>query len=325
MRYLLAVLAMAFVVASSVLTFTNRSSAPMRLARFDWPDEMATAYFVERIVDGQPIASYDPLIGAAANRIHPRSINVRNSALVPGGFLGFPIILGVMGVWFGYAATFLVTPLLAVAGIYALMFMVRRVFDEPVARLTGVLAFTNPALLYYASYVMLPNVAFVSLALIGAALAMTGRWRFLGGVLVGLALFIRPNETIWVLPVFVAVVRRNPWSPLAGLSLGFAPTFLANLAVFGQLLATGYNRFIESGAVTPLETTGSIIFPFGIHPAMVATNLWHSAFRLFWWIVIPAGVGLILSWKKHRSYSAVALVVAAWLVLYYGSWPFTDV
>lgn len=360
--WLLAGLAAVFVLATSALTFVNRSQGSLRVARFDWPDEMATAFFAERITDGLPIAARDPLIAAAANRMHPRSVNVRDSALVPGGFIGFPILLGTLGIWFGYGKTFLVTPLLAVVGVLSLMSIVRRVFDARTAWLTGVLAFTNPALLYYTSYVMLPNVAFASLALAGAAFIIARRWTFLGGLLTGLALFIRPNEAVWVVPVFVFLTMIPPlhlspasqggemkknflplakqggglrWGiPILGLLIGFSPTLLANWAVFGHPFATGYSRFADamSDVASPLEFSGSWLLPFGINVRLILSNLWNSTLKLFWWIVIPAIAGVVLVLRSKRAardpqlaYLLVAALVGIWLVIYYGSWPFTDV
>lgn len=316
-----AVAAALFIVMTGTLTFANYSAAPLRVARFDSPDETATAYFVERMVDGLPVASPDAYIAAAQNRIHPRSVNIRTSALIPGGYLGFPALLAAAGIWFGFGATFLITPLVAVGGVVALTYIARRFFDAQTAWLTGILGFMSPVLLYQASYPFLPNVAFASLALSGTALLLTARFRFWGGMLVGLSLFVRPNEIIWLLPLAAALSWRNPVRPALGLLLGFAPTFLGNAIVFGHPLATGYHRFVGSAgsAAAPLIYSGSLLFPFGFDSVRVAKTILRAVL-LLWWFFLPAAAGLILIWKQNRRYAVAALALAAWFGAVYGSY-----
>lgn len=341
----LGALAAFFVVVTSILIVANRMEDSLSRARFDWPDETMNFHVARRVAHGFPIADADPLIAQARNRLHPRSMNVINSALVPGGFLGFPVLAGSVGLILRTWGILLLTPTIAVVGVFALVSIARRLFGIQVGWLTGVLAFTNPVLLYYTSFVMLPNVAFLSLVLVGFAVLLgvgergdprrDGSRAFLGGLAVGLALAVRTNELWWVGLAFCALLiarrrqlgRRNIAEAVFGGALAGIVLLTLNTRVYGHPFAFGYEQFPDSGAA---RSRLGAIFPFGLHPRLVISNAWDFLIRPFWWMLAPAvmGFGVWISYRRkpaRQSMFAVLLVcVAAWLFLYYGSWMFDD-
>lgn len=349
MKRLLAAAVAVFALSASILAYTHATRTP---GRFDWPDETSTAFFARRIAAGESVAAQDPDIAILERRLHPRSVNVRNGALVPAGFVGLPVLLGTVGRVFDNTAALFVVPFLAAAAGFALYVALRPVLSQRHAALSAVLFLFHPATWYFAAFTHLPNVAFVSLLIVsaaGMALARSQKKHALpllafSGAAAGLAFGIRLSEALWALPVLAVLLwvntRRLRTLPawLIGAALAFLPTLLLQQALFGSLLA-GYARFSDMGAALPSESVGGVlayVFPFGIHPLRAAARLWDSFLAPFWWYAIPAAAGVILAcyaaWgdvsRQRRMFARGALVVSGlvcgYLVLLYGSWQFAD-
>ncbi|TAK04843.1 hypothetical protein EPO33_02500 [Patescibacteria group bacterium] len=349
MKRLLAAAVAVFALTAPLLAFTNARDAAWR---FDWPDETSTAFFARRIAAGEPAAAEDPDINVLERRLHPRSVNVRDGALVPAGFVGLPVLLGTVGRVLGNTATLFVVPLLAAAAGFALYVALRPILSQRHAALSAVLFLFHPATWYFVAFTHLPNVSFVSLLIISAAGMALARSKkkhalpllALSGAAAGLAFGIRLSEALWAVPLFAVLLWANnrrfsalpAW--LLGAILAFLPTLLLQQALFGSLLA-GYARFSEAGAALPSESVGGLpayVFPFGFHPLRAAARLWDSFLAPFWWYAVPAVVGAVLAlsaaWgdpsRKRRLFARGALVVSGlvcgYLVLLYGSWQFAD-
>ncbi len=62
------------------------------------PDENANYYFSRLVAEESTLKKYEPLNENIDAIVHPRSVNVnRDNYLVPGSFLGLPIIYGIIG------------------------------------------------------------------------------------------------------------------------------------------------------------------------------------------------------------------------------------
>lgn len=349
MKRLLAAAIAVFALTASILAFTNASGGPWR---FDWPDETNAAYFARRIAAGESVAAEDPDIAILERRLHPRSVNVRNGALVPAGFVGLPVLLGTVGRVFGNTASLFIVPLLAALSGLGLYVALRTVLSQRHAALSAVLFLFHPATWYFAAFTHLPNVPFLALLILSAAGMVLARGNkkhalpllALSGAAAGLAFGIRLSEALWAIPLLAILLwtcmRRASAIPawLLGAMLAFLPTLLLQQALFGSLLA-GYARFSEAGAALPSESVGGVfayIFPFGIHPLRAVARLWDSFLAPFWWYAIPAAVGVMLAsyaaWgdasRQRRMFARGVLVVAGlvcgYIVLLYGSWQFAD-
>ena len=137
-------------------------------SRFDWPDEMANYFWSEQYATTGQLAIFEPLNLVAQNQIHPRSFNVRSDgSLVPGSFLGLILFYGTLAKFFSVKAIIYFTPVLAIFGVLAFYGIIKRIFSEKIALISAVLMFFHPAWWYYSVASMLPNIAFVSLLLLG--------------------------------------------------------------------------------------------------------------------------------------------------------------
>ncbi len=350
MRRLLLAAAASFLVSTSLLAWQNVAQAPWR---FDWPDETGTAFFLRRAAAGRPLAAPDPDIAVLERRLHPRSVNVLGSSLVPAGFLGLPILGGAVGRVLGPGAALFLTPLLAAAAALALARALRGPLSARHATFSAVLFLAHPATLYFSSFSLLPNVPFLSLLVLGASGAAIARdaRRFAvplsvaAGIAAGLAFAVRLSEAVWAVPplavLLVWAYRKRPRSGLAwaaGAGLALLPFVFLQQALYGSPLA-GYARLGVDGAVLPTEAVGgawTFLLPFGVHPWHAAVRFWDSFLLPFWWYALPALVGLALAghaaWaepvRSRRMSARVALagglLVAGYLVLLYGSWVFAD-
>lgn len=350
MRRLLLAAAALFLVSTSLLAWQNATQAPWR---FDWPDETGTAFFLRRAAAGRPLAAPDPDIAALERRLHPRSVNVLGSSLVPAGFLGMPILGGAVGRLLGPEAALFLNPLLAVAAALALARAVRGPLSARHATLSAVLFLAHPATLYFSSFALLPNVAFLSLLVLaaaGAAVARTAR-RFAvplsaaAGIAGGLAFAVRLSEAVWAVPLLAVLLvwayRGRPRAGLAwvaGAGLALLPFLFLQQVLYGSPLA-GYARLGADGAALPSEAVGgawALLLPFGVHPWHAAVRFWDSFLSPFWWYALPASVGLAMAgyaaWAEPvrvrrmavRAALAGGALVAGYLVLLYGSWVFAD-
>lgn len=327
----IASLAVFFFFAYSVLIFANTDH------RYTWPDEMANYHVIRQFIADGRLRIDQPLLDVSKELTHPRSTNVFSGAIVPGGFAGFPLLYGLAGIVVRGFFVFL-TPLLAALGGIALFQIVRRYFDERIAWISALLYFVSPGIWYYASFAMLPNMAFVSLVLLGVwgicgqTQRVMGAW-FFGCLGIVLAASMRPNELVWVLPLCAAAVwpRRAALTWKHGAAAVIAATLIAlpnmyiSRATFGSWLGSGYVS-LASGAL-PTEASArawwsAALLPFGVHPIRALRNIWTYVIVPQWWIFVFAGYGLLRG--RRAGYAAAALLLCAYLSVYYGSWQFED-
>src|SRR3989344_625178 len=65
------------------------------------PDESANAFFIKQFAQTGNMFFYEPLNLSVGDVLHPRSIISINGRLVPGGFLGLPLLYGGLSMFFG--------------------------------------------------------------------------------------------------------------------------------------------------------------------------------------------------------------------------------
>lgn len=315
------------------------------------PDETANAFFAERFA--QSLSLRGPANDLLENfdRLHPRSTLVLDGQLVPGSFLGLPTIYGFFVMILGPIALWILTPLLTILSAHGVRRLVQRYTQSSIANLSYLLFLLHPAVWYYSSRGLMHNVLFLDLLILaawmwivrplGAQEKHPGVWNdLLAGLFIGLALFVRTSEMMWVgVAVLVAGLvwwRTLSWRRLRGGFFGFVVglglLFAMNYFTYGHWLTTGYTVGVPP--VTELvqgETTDAIaLLPFGFHPM----NAWHHfssyAVMMFWWLSVLAlpGAFLLLCKNKHRRTIRwtlfLATGVSVWLVLMYGSWEIHD-
>ncbi len=333
------------------------------------PDEVAAVYFSEHIPlfggDYELEATYADELGGL---VHPRSSVVVNGMLTPSMWLGLPWLLKLVTSITGLDPSLaqLIIPLLAVLAIAAwheIVFAYTQ--DRKLAVFTVIALAVHPGWWYFTARGLHPNIMFVSMLIFAiyfwyvlANKRITKRpdlWReamlLLGGLSVGMAIFARTNELVWLLPVLLFVLwakRKLPVRELAvsaiGLLIPIAIMFQLNSAIYGSGLINGYNVVVDpvpvAVAIERVELESlplglNLIFPFGIHEANILQNFWdfHFAFFVFWSFFALYGLGLLgLRWrtfdyKKVRGFKTLMLIgalISIYLVVLYGSWNLND-
>jgi hypothetical protein len=264
------------------------------------PDEAANLFFIEQLRATGSFAYIESLNEIAGNLVHPRSTTVIGDMILPGTFLGFPFLIGLLTTFLPKIFTFIL-PVLVVScigiGVYHFM---KAFVPKNIARISALLIGIHPAMWFYASKAMMHNALFITLLTLSASLFLSVEkkpaakkehrlaWQkfFLSGLLVTSALFIRTNEIVWTVPLFAIFLwfqrerlslRMLLWFALGAGSMGVV-MFNVNQEVFGTFLTGGYTQAsntvtaiagqataVEVGIMTRLkDLVMYALFPFGI-------------------------------------------------------------
>ena len=184
---------------------------------------------------------------------------------------------------------------------------------------------------------------------------------FIGGFFIGLAIITRSSELLWLLPVLAILILFYAKRLgilrillfLSGIGLGLLPALYYNQILYQSPFYGGYgemNRTLTDISLASSEMIKSTfssqiasyresinkifnnIFFFGFHPGQSREMFGHYVVTMFPWLTYLAGAGvlglIILNFtkpkKKYFVYLLVWVVLSVILVLYYGSWRFTD-
>jgi 4-amino-4-deoxy-L-arabinose transferase-like glycosyltransferase len=327
------------------------------------PDETAVAFFSRNMAATGQLFRVEAYNLFQSDIIHPRSIISIDGYLVPGSFYGAIFFFGLFYKFIGPVAFSLGTPLAtALAGV-CVFFLIRRLYDERRAMIAEVLFLANPAVWYFASRGLFPNLLFVDLAIIGTAILYLQPWqaavkgrgnRFLGASIdvavgmfvLGAAFLVRPVEFIWLAPILIAVywfARKSvSWFKIAvgaAVAAAFVVVLLyTNSHLYGGFLSFGYTAGSTAPGVSVpalsapsrlpsfLSAPRPFILPFGLHPRLAITNLWNYLALFAWWLPALAAVGYLLTKDRanRRRFSRCCWWVAIVLGVYYGSGIFVD-
>ncbi len=340
-------------------------SLPFGREIFVSPDENAAYVFAKTFAETGRLSISESLNDELGGLLHPRSTTGFGGAIVPASFIGFVVALGVVGAIFGNVAMYFVTPVLAVLAIVLWRASVSRVFkDELLADAAAFLLLIHPAFWYYTGRVMMHNVAFLALLIVGLwwclaqPLASKARGRYqaqlrlvdfgLGGALFGAALIVRTSEIIWLtlalLVVFIVYRAFIGWRATATFVLGFMMALgvlgILNASTYGSPFMNGYTAKYpyaaivisdgEAAAVIDQPKT-NLLLPFGFHERVILNNVINYGWKLYPWMSVLAIVGLVLAVvEKHerrqlwRTLAIFTLVLATWFAIVYGSWKIID-
>jgi hypothetical protein len=255
------------------------------------PDENANAFFANIWATQKVLFVEETANVSLQGLLHPRSILAQGSFLIPGSFLGFPVLAGSFAAFFGPIALFLFTPLLAVLSVLALRSMIFFASkDQWMADIGALFFLLHPAFWYYASRPFMHNVPFLAFLLFALWFAWVAPSFFpqrrpvvffLSGACLAFALAVRTSEALWIAPgclVFFVLIRKTfSWKELvfwiSGCVTAFAPFMAWNHVLYGSFLQTGYTvgrEIVPMASSTPsaLPTPSrswllEIFFPFG--------------------------------------------------------------
>lgn len=342
-------------IALLALYFVSLLWLAVGVPAFTSPDENAAYTFAAAWHDTGRLAVAEPLNAVLGGVVHPRSVVAVGEWLVPGSFLGLPVLAGTLGLAVGKAGMLWVTPVLAVLAVLAWRQVVLRVWgDARVATFAAVLLAVHPAWWFYAARTMMHNVAMVAFLVFAAwflvaqpftAWGATRTRRLaefvLAGVCVGFAVFMRASEVLWIGAGIVALgvaFRRalHPTHVLAFLGGGALVAMLLfglQTDLYRSPLATGYT--IEDPAASVVTPTSSLIddvravvLPFGFHEKAILKNVWHFGIARYPAFTVLVLLGLLFAWSEQkgpwRPWLVATFALAAWLGVVYGSWSFND-
>lgn len=330
------------------------------------PDESANAFFAHRFKQTGMLSAFEPLNAAFDGAIHPRSVVSVAGRLVPGSFIGLPVIYGSIASLLGEWSIPFWTPVFAALAAFAWYGIVRKVFDREIALMSAILLAVHPAWWYYSARSLMHNVPFVAFLIFSAYFLMVrpslGRKYasldfVASGACLGLALFLRTNEAVWIVPAVAAllfafrahVTRRQIALFAASAAVALLPMFVLNQATYGGPFTFGYN---VGGAVAGSEDVAAVasdsapalagvlsaparvLFPFGLSWKDTARNVAYYGVSLFWWMSLLVLIGIPLAVPnrsvpsdvrpRRRAFVFLALCVTLYLGWLYGSWTFFD-
>lgn len=180
------------------------------------------------------------------------------------------------------------------------------------------------------------------------------------GFFIGLAIGVRTSEIIWLVPagllLLILKAKKLNFLRLSSfvifMFLALSPVLYNNQVLYGSPFYGGYremNQSIESISQTGSAFWQSIfsgdfsaiglyiknifntIFYFGFYPYQSLKMFFHYCVEMFWYLFIPACLGVICLfttkrrlWKKIWPYAVSWLFLSFVLVFYYGSWKFVD-
>ncbi len=327
------------------------------------PDETAVAFFAKVLAQLGQLWRTEPFNLFQTDLVHPRSIVSLDGLLSPASFYGAIIVFGSLVKIFGASALSWGTPLITLVAGLGVFFSLRRMMGPKQALFAEVLFFANPAVWYYASRGLYPNLLFLDLAIIGLAVLYLRPWKHIikdrgnerlglmiddgiGLFFLGMAFLVRPIEFIWLFPILAVLLwkgkKRLFWYRLV-FAIFIVAAFLGvffytNDCLYGSPLATGYSvgatepgiALAARGAASRLpafiSAPRAFILPFGFHPHLALVNLWNYLIAFAWWLPVLAAIGYLLTKDRdhRRCFSRAAAWTAAALGVYYGSGIFID-
>ncbi|MFH1253220.1 MAG: glycosyltransferase family 39 protein [Candidatus Uhrbacteria bacterium] len=191
----------------------------------------------------------------------------------------------------------------------------------------------------------------------------------LAGLFLGLAFWLRTFEVFWLgFSVFVSLIILRKYLTWQSVSLFFVslviavvPLLLLNNSLYGGPFKTGYTvvgsaAMIDTDSVINLnnvsdqpadgatimttdgrsffQTMLNVVAPFGLRPRTALQHLADYFLYMFWWLVIPAVIGLFFVWPRRTdkderrvwcwNYLFLTTTTIIWLGLVYGSWFIFD-
>ncbi len=306
-----------FLMLGLILVAVSIIIPSLGASRYASPDEAAVAITAERFA----VVAWPRIIQPLATAypwVHPRSWVSQGGALVPVGFLGWPLLLAPWVAIFGPRALPWLGWFVLLSTVYPLFRLLRSHFSLRASLVGLLVTFASPLFLLYANRGLFPNTGFIAAALWGLwALSRArrgARHALLAGLCIGAALIIRPVESLWFLPwclvgwFGVTPSQERSRSSLAGWGVGgimlmLCAFFFVNASVYGHWWSIGY--WLRDNAVQHLDLEVQPIvhvhlLPFGVHPKNILWNLRS----FFWGFLAPTwgilGAAFFLYFRAHK-------------------------
>lgn len=307
------------------------------------PDEAANQLFTQHLATTDSYRISTGLTAAQTAVIHPRSVAVQGSDLLPGSFLGLVQAGALMAKVFGLGAERFLTPLLTLVALVALYLIFRRFWGRWWALLGVTLLAIHPVFFEFATLPYLHNGAFAAMLVVAGwcllrLLEQSSPGRsLLFGLAYGLALFFRPVEVLWTGPIVAVILLVRPggwrWLGLAAAATLTCqiPWLLVNHQLFGSWLSSGYTPsgvFSDAAGLSAVATPVMRLFtpPGGQWSWHWLSSTWWFLILLLptWSVMAVVSLGVYFRRKYTTPSKALKLSLISLLgvfpLVYYGTW-----
>ncbi len=313
---------------------------------FNSPDANANYYFSLQIFQGKPLGMQLPDAPNEARQfLFTRSTHIVGDTVLPVGFLGLIMIYGSISKLLFINLIPYLTVFASAAGIFFFYHLMKYFFSSDAAFASALALGLHPAWWYYTNDSLLPNVLFMSLAIISFTAVLRAltnnsiRMALIAGIVSVLAIWVRMSEALWFIPLLILFSYMVPEHPKE-VRRTFSIYWLTVLA--GALCAWMVQRGLTQtshlfGYVVPGDAAKngggllSLLFPFGFHPRLIALHAYQYGLRIFWLYTLATAVSLWISGlavyvrsRLAKIYFAAAAVCSAVVLILYGSWQVTD-
>lgn len=306
------------------------------------PDEAANKYFMRQLAASGQYRVDSGLPAEVNTVLYPRSSTRQGQFLASGSFLGLVQAGAVVINIFGVGAERFLTPLVALIALILLYLFLRRFWDRWWALGTTVLVALHPAWFGQMTNPYLHNGLFTAMLVIAgwAMVRLLERptwWRtVLAGLFFGGALYFRPVEALWTVPIVVVLLAaRKLWWQLTLMGLvtilAQLPWLLVNQELYGSALSSAYT---QAGVFSDGEDVVEVVAA----PAKLLFTppggawSWHWLSTTWWYVIVlgsPISVLAVMALGKYlrRTMSAIKTlklsllaVPVVFLLVYYGTW-----
>lgn len=310
---------------------------------FNSPDESANFFFTKLFTENNSLEYPEPLNQKFENTIHPRAMRVsKNGGLILESFQGIVFIYGMIAKFFGTWSIVYITSLFSLFGTLYFYKLLKEFFSQKISLFSSLLLLFFPGWWYYNSRSMFHNILFVNLIIFSLynLIKSQGEKKYFhivaSSIFLGLALFTRTSEAIWVIPVFILILLfkapKKSWRHIFVfffvLTLFFISIFYLNKTLYANIFTGGY---VIEGEFRTLRSAFKVIFPFGLSIKKSFIHFFQYYPTLFWWYCVPfffGALATIAQWKEisksQKQYFIIFFAVFIFLTLYYGSWDIRD-
>lgn len=211
----------------------------------------------------------DSILQAA---LTPRDATQLNGSVVPQSFPGVLLLYSLLAFVLP-----LLTPLIFTLILFFYYKIVREFFSEPVAFFSSVLLFLLPTFFYLGTNLISDDLLSLLFLLVGSHFFIQKKHMPLSAFLLGMAIFIRLPNAIWVLPILLfALFKIKDRSYFPSLKTFFYSifTFLIPISLIFILNQVLYGGFLQTGY--------QIQYPILSQLVGTETGLFKSNFNDFW-------------------------------------------
>lgn len=324
------------IVALSFGVFLFFLSGGLPAGIYNSPDETANFFLIAQMQKETNLRALVRIPGAP-NFVAPRSLRRQEETFVPVGFLGFPVLAGLLAKIITLRGLAIFNAVLGAGMILAWAGFCRRLFGSTVGILSALLLALHPAVIYWSARPFYPHAFYLAAVVFSLYTLMRalrfkherGRLQreilqeqptiaqpllkkhvtsFLSGFLAALAFTLRPPEAVWLGVVFLVVLFRKTLRRKISVALlilgGALPLFMLLLLqyfMYGNPLRTGY-------PLTPADTTimgvaRLAVAPFGLDISRLAQVAGQYLLQFPWWYTLLIGTGIIMCAVRHSSTS----------------------